>query len=171
MAKKILLGLGVILILIQFIHPEKNLSDDRTNDISTKYPVSDNVKQVLEVACNDCHSNKTVYPWYSNIQPVAWILDHHIVDGKRHFNFSTFTKMPIAVQNHKLEEMVEQVEKKEMPLESYTYLGLHKAANLTEEQQILIINWAKTQMASLKTQYPADSLKMKRREGPPKDAK
>ncbi len=171
MLKKILLGLVVILVLIQFFHTEKNLSDDRTNDISTKYPVPDNVKKIMEVACNDCHSNKTAYPWYSNIQPVAWFLDHHVVDGKRHFNFSTFTKMPIAVQNHKLEELAEQVEKKEMPLPSYTYLGLHKEANLTEEQRTLIINWAKTQMDSLKAQYPADSLKMKRREGPPRDAK
>ncbi len=170
MLKKILLGLVVILVLIQFFHTEKNLSDDRTNDISTKYPVPDNVKQIMEVACNDCHSNKTAYPWYSNIQPVAWFLDHHVVDGKRHFNFSTFTKMPIAVQNHKLEELAEQVEKKEMPLPSYTYLGLHKEANLTEEQRTLIINWAKTQMDSLKAQYPADSLKMKKRT-PPKDAK
>ncbi|WP_435356528.1 heme-binding domain-containing protein [Emticicia sp. SJ17W-69] len=170
MVKKTLLGLGFIFILIQFFHPEKNLSDDRTNDISTKYPLPENVKQVFEVACNDCHSNKTVYPWYNNIQPIAWMLNHHVVDGKRHFNFSTFTKMPIAVQNHKLEELAEQVEKKEMPLASYTYFGLHKEANLTEEQRTLIIDWARTQMDSLKAQYPADSLKMKRRT-PPKEAK
>jgi hypothetical protein len=166
MIKRILFGLGVILIAIQFVRPEKNLSDDRTYDISTKYPVPNDVKMILEVACNDCHSNKTVYPWYSNIQPVAWMLDEHVVDGKKHLNFSTFTKMPIAVQNHKLEEVAEEVEKKEMPLESYTYFGLHKGANLTAEQRTLIINWVKTQMDSLKAQYPADSLKMKKRVAP-----
>ena len=169
MIKKILLGLGIILILIQFIRPEKKLSDDQTYAISTKYPVPDDVQKILTVACNDCHSNKTVYPWYNNIQPIAWMLDHHVVDGKRHLNFSTFTQMPIAVQNHKLEEVAETVEKKEMPDESYTLFGLHKEANLTEEQRTLIINWAKTQMDSLKAQYPADSLKMKRRT-PPKEA-
>lgn len=166
MFKKILLGLGVILILIQFIRPEKNLSDDRTHDITTKYPVSDELKHVLEVACNDCHSNKTVYPWYSNIQPIAWFLNDHVVDGKRHLNFSTFTKLPIAVQNHKFEETIEMVEEKEMPLESYTYFGLHKDANLTDSQRKLIIEWAKTQMDSLKSQYPADSLVLKRRTPP-----
>lgn len=168
MFKKILLGIAVALILMQFIRPEKNLSDDRTNDISTKYPIPDDLKQTLQVACNDCHSNKTAYPWYSNLQPVAWMLADHVNDGKRHLNFSTFTKLPIAVQNHKLEEIAEQVEEKEMPLESYTYLGLHKEANLTPEQRQQIVSWAKAQMETLKATYPADSLVMKRK-SPPKE--
>lgn len=162
MAKKILIALAVILVLAQFIRPEKNLSDDRTNDISTKYIVPADVNQIFEVACNDCHSNKTIYPWYSNVQPVAWWLDHHVVDGKRHLNFSEFTKRPIAVQNHKLEELAELVEKKEMPIPEYTYLGLHPEANLTDEQRKLIISWAKAQMDTLKANYPADSLVLKR---------
>jgi len=118
------------------------------------------------VACNDCHSNKTMYPWYANIQPFAWFLNDHVVDGKKHFNISTFTKLPIAVQNHKLEETIEMVKEKEMPLESYTYLGLHKEANLTDAQRDAIVNWAMAQMDSLKANYPADSLKMKPRPKP-----
>jgi len=163
MIKKILLGVVAILVLIQFVHPEKNESDDQTHNISTKYAVPSDVQHLLAVSCNDCHSNKTVYPWYNNIQPVAWMLNHHVTDGKRHLNFSTFTELPIAVQNHKLGEIVETVEEKEMPDGSYTLLGLHKEANLTPEQRELIINWAKTQMDTLKATYPADSLKMKKR--------
>jgi hypothetical protein len=168
MKKKILLGLAIFLVLIQFIHPEKNESDDQTNNISTKYVVPNDVQHLLSVSCNDCHSNKTTYPWYNNIQPVAWFLNHHVTDGKRHLNFSTFTTLPIAIQNHKLGEIVETVEKKEMPDGSYTLFGLHKEANLTAEQRELIINWAKTQMDTLKVTYPADSLKMKKRPSPAK---
>lgn len=163
MAKKILLALGAVFVLIQFIRPERNLSDDRTYDISTKYVVPEDVNHILEVACNDCHSNKTRYPWYANFQPVAWRLNDHVVDGKRHLNFSTFTQRPIAVQNHKLEEIVEMVEEKEMPLKEYTYFGLHSDADLTNEQRQVIINWAKAQMDTLKANYPADSLVMKPR--------
>ncbi len=167
MLKKILLGFGVVLVLIQFIRPDKNVSNDLTYDISKKYTVPEDVNTIFKVACNDCHSNRTVYPWYSNIQPVAWWLNDHIVDGKKHFNFSGFTKLPIAVQNHKFEEVVEMVEKKEMPLPSYTNFGLHKEAKLTDDQRKLVIYWAKTQMGMLKTTYPADSLVMKRRTPPP----
>lgn len=167
MLKKIILGLVAVLVIIQFIRPEKNLSDDRTYDVSTKYAVPDNVKTILDVACNDCHSNKTAYPWYSNIQPIAWFLDHHVTDGKRHLNFSTFTKRPVAVQNHKFEETIEMVKEGEMPLPSYTWLGLHSGANLTDEQRQTLIKWAEVQMDTLKAQYPADSLILRRPQGPP----
>tara|TARA_R110002051_G_scaffold118943_2_gene192569 strand:- start:1634 stop:2131 length:498 start_codon:yes stop_codon:yes gene_type:complete len=163
MLKKILMGLGIVLIIIQFIRPDKNESNDLTYDISTKYKVPDDVNHLLQVSCNDCHSNKTEYPWYANVQPVAWWLNDHVLDGKRHLNFSEFTKMPIAIQNHKLEETIEMVEEKEMPLKDYTYFGLHSEANLTTEDREKIIEWAKAQMTNLKETYPADSLVMPKR--------
>lgn len=163
MKNKILLGIVIVLGLIQFIHPERNLSNDQTYDISTKYVVTSEVREILKVACNDCHSNKTEYPWYANVQPVASWLAHHVEEGKDELNFSTFTKLPIAVQNHKLKETIEQVEEGEMPLPSYTYLGLHKEAKLSDAQKKVLIDWAKAQMDTLKANYPADSLVLKRR--------
>lgn len=167
MIKKILIVLVIAFIAIQFFQPEKNDSNDLTYDIATAYQVPEDVNHLLKVSCNDCHSNKTEYPWYANVQPVAWWLNDHVLDGKKHLNFSTFTKLPIAVQNHKLEETIEMVEKKEMPLESYTNFGLHAEANLTDAQRDLIMDWAKEQMTYLKNTYPADSLVMKRRSPPP----
>jgi hypothetical protein len=167
MLRKILLGLGAVLVIIQFIRPEKNLSDDQTYAVATKYAVPDNVKSILKVACDDCHSNKTEYPWYANIQPVAWFLDHHVTDGKRHLNFSNFTSRPVAYQNHKFEETIEMIKENEMPLPSYTYFGLHSGAKLSEDQKQILIKWAETSMDSLKAQYPADSLVMRRPQGPP----
>jgi len=163
MKKKILSGLGIAFILIQFVRPIKNESDDQTHHIATKYPMTSEVEHLLKVSCNDCHSNKTVYPWYNNIQPVAWMLANHVNDGKRHLNLSTFTTLPIAVQNHKLEEIAETVEEKEMPDGSYTLFGLHKEANLTDAQRASIINWARAQMDTIKAHYPADSLVMKKK--------
>jgi hypothetical protein len=163
MKKKILSGLGIAFILIQFVRPIKNESDDQTHHIATKYPMTSEVEHLLKVSCNDCHSNKTVYPWYNNIQPVAWMLANHVNDGKRHLNLSTFTTLPIAVQNHKLEEIAETVEEKEMPDEAYTLFGLHKEANLTDAQRASIVNWARAQMDTIKAHYPADSLVMKKK--------
>jgi hypothetical protein len=166
MIKKTILALCAILVLIQFIRPEKNLSDDRTFDISKGYSLSGSLNVTFQAACNDCHTNKTVYPWYAEVQPFAWWLDHHVTDGKRHLNLSAFTKLPIAIQNHKLEEIMETVKEGEMPLSSYTWFGLHKGAQLTEQDKSAIIDWAHSKMDSLKRQYPADSLKMKRRPRP-----
>jgi len=163
MKTKILLALAAILILIQFFRPAKNLSDVRTHDISTKYLLPDSVTAILKVACNNCHSNRTEYPWYAEVQPIAWWLNYHVTDGKGHLNFSSFTSRPIAVQNHKFEETMEMVKEGEMPLPSYTWLGLHPEAKLTTQQRQLLVNWAQTQMDSLKVQYPPDSLVLKRR--------
>jgi hypothetical protein len=167
MALKIFMALAVLLIIVQFIRPEKNESNDLTFDITTKYEMPGDVEQVLKTACYDCHSNQTIYPWYYNFQPVAWWVSNHVTDGKRHLNFSNFTQRSIAVQNHKFEEIVEMVEEHEMPMKEYTYLGMHPDANLTDQQRQLIINWARAQMDTLKANYPADSLKMKPRKPAP----
>ena len=165
MLKKILIGLGVVLILIQFFRPDKNDSNDQTYDISKKYEVPNDVGQLLQVSCNDCHSNKTEYPWYAEVQPVAWWLNDHIEHGKKDLNFSEFTNRPLFVQNHKFDEIVEMVEEDEMPLPSYTYLGLHPEADLSDDQRKMITDWAKAQMDYLKNTYPADSLVFPKRDG------
>ena len=95
MLKKILKIIFQVLILalivIQFIRPAKNKSDEVSkNDISTIYPVPENVLAILKASCYDCHSNNTFYPWYAEIQPVGWWLDNHIKDGKRALTFSEF---------------------------------------------------------------------------------
>src|ERR1039458_4586103 len=74
-AKKVLIGLLVVLVIIQFIHPEKNINTTVSAlDMNVMYPIPDSVNRVLKNACYDCHSNNTRYPWYNNIQPVAWWL-------------------------------------------------------------------------------------------------
>jgi hypothetical protein len=162
MIKKILIALAIVFVVIQFVRPEKNNSGDNQYDISTKYNVPPEIGTLLNGACNDCHSNQTRYPWYSNIQPVAWWLNNHVTEGKRHLNFSEFTKRRAAIQFHKLEEIAEMVQKEEMPLPSYTLLGLHPDANLSDKERETLVLWAQGQMAMMQVMYPADSLVMKR---------
>lgn len=155
--KRILLILLLIFIAIQFIRPAKNTSEViSANDISTKYPVPDSVLAILKVACNDCHSNNTRYPWYAEIQPVAWWLNGHIVDGKRGLNFSEFTAYRIRKQFRRLDDIDELVKKNAMPLSSYTLI--HTDAKLTERQKLAIYNWTATIRDTIKAHYPADSL-------------
>lgn len=163
MIKKIFIALAIVLVLIQFVRPEKNLSGDNTHAIEKAYNVPPEISTLLEGACYNCHSNTTEYPWYSNIQPVAWWLADHVNEGKRELNFSNFTSRRIAVQNKKFKEIVQQVKEKEMPLPSYTYLGLHPEAKLTDEQRATLTLWAQSQMAMIAAKYPADSLVLKRR--------
>jgi hypothetical protein len=161
MLKKILKRTFQILLLafivIQFFRPAKNMAEGISkNDISTIYPVSADVQSILKTSCNDCHSNNTVYPWYAEVQPVTWWLNNHVVDGKKHLNFSEFAGYSLRKQYHKLEEVDEMVKKGEMPLDSY--LWIHKNANLSDEQKLTIANWVTAVMDTMKAKYPIDSL-------------
>jgi len=142
MKKKAVLVLIVLLIVIQFIRPTRNQSAAVSpNDISRHYTVSDTVSRILQRACNDCHSNNTRYPWYTNIQPVGWWMQYHVNDGKEELNFSEFGAYTLKRQDHKMKEVADQVEKGEMPLGSY--LWIHKDARLTAQEKQLLISWAK----------------------------
>lgn len=165
MFKKIFKGLFYLLLLafviIQFFRPAKNKSEGTSkNDISTLYAVPQDVQDILKKSCNDCHSNNTVYPWYAEIQPVAWWLNSHIEDGKKDLNFSEFATYRIRRQYKKLEEINELVKENEMPLDSY--LWIHKDAKLSDQQKLTIANWAEAVRDSIRAKYPPDSLVRKK---------
>ncbi len=151
----------IALIVIQFIHPKPNASGDTANDISKKYAVPDTVLAILRSSCYDCHSNHTEYPWYNNIQPVAWWLDHHVNEGKHDLNFNEFASYRINRQYHKLEQIAKEVNEGEMPISSYTLI--HRYAKLDEGQRKLVADWANGIRDSIKASYPADSLVMPKR--------
>ncbi len=140
--KKILLGILVVFILIQFIRPEKNDSKDGKNDISTVLIVPENVQEIIKTSCADCHSNYTKYPWYSEIAPVSWYLAQHINEGKEHLNFSEWTAYNSNQKSHIIKDLEEELEEHKMPLNSY--LWIHKDAKMSTEQYKILLDWVKT---------------------------
>jgi mono/diheme cytochrome c family protein len=140
--KKILLFLLVALVIAQFFGPEKNEGDvTAINTFLAETNPSDQVKQILKESCFDCHSNKTRYPWYFNVTPVNYWIADHIEEGKDELNFSNWSEYSLKRKEHKMEEVWEEVKKKEMPLESYTWT--HGDANLSDEQIEAVVSWAK----------------------------
>ncbi len=141
MKKKILYSLGAILLLIQFYRPQKNnFTGNPTVDITYSGSAPANVISVLKKACYDCHSNKTLYPWYAQIQPISSWLNNHIVEGKEELNFSIFEQYSVKKKIKKLNEIAEEIYEKRMPLKSYTIL--HSNAILTDNESQLVVNWA-----------------------------
>ena len=161
MLKKILIGLAVVLVAIQFYRPAQNVSSGpASNNIGNTYAVPEDVKAILSKACNDCHSNNTAYPWYASIQPVAAWLDHHIEEGKGELNFDEFLSYKPRKAHHKMEEVNEMVKEGEMPLESYTWI--HKDAVLTEAEKLALANWSVAVMDTIAKQYPEVLIPQKR---------
>jgi hypothetical protein len=140
--KKILLILLVLFVIAQLFGPKKNLGELASIDAfyaETNPP--ENVKLILKESCNDCHSDVTRYPWYNAITPVNYWLEEHVNNGKRHLNFSKWGSYSVKSKHHKLEEFVEMVEHKDMPLPSYTWT--HTEAKLSDSQIKEVIDWAR----------------------------
>jgi hypothetical protein len=145
------------LLAIQLFRPEKNqLAVTAELQLSSRYTIPAPVNSILQKACLDCHSNTTRYPWYASVQPIAWWLDEHIKDGKKHLNFDEYTHRSLRYQYHKMEETIEMVKEEEMPLPSYTWT--HSEARLTQEERVAITQWAQSVMDTMKQRYPLDSL-------------
>ncbi|MBS1746944.1 MAG: heme-binding domain-containing protein [Bacteroidetes bacterium] len=160
--KRILLILIIIIIVLQFFKSEKNIHPGiQPNNIAALYTVPADIDSILVKACNDCHSNNSRYPWYNNIQPVAWWMKSHIDDGKDELNFDEFSTYSLARQYHKLEEIKEQIEKDEMPIKSYTIT--HGDARLTTAEKNTLVTWSEGIRKQMETKYPKDSLIRKRR--------
>jgi len=152
--KKIGVVLLIALVVAQFFGPEKNDGNlDTVNAFIAETNPPAEVTQILKTTCFDCHSAKTNYPWYNNITPVNYWLDEHIRDGKKHLDFSKWSEYSLKRKEHKMDELYEEVEKKEMPLNSYTWT--HTEANLTQAQIDAVVAWGKKVQADYKQQMTA----------------
>lgn len=84
-------------------------------------------RALAERACFDCHSNQTRWPWYSDLAPVSWFVQHHVEEGREELNFSEWTRGGAT------DELAEVVREGEMPPRSYTLM--HPSARLSAAEQ------------------------------------
>ncbi len=139
MLKRIFLLLLLAFVISQFLRPVKNESSyDTITAFEQKTMVEGDVKTILENNCYDCHSNYTRYPWYMEVSPVSHWMAHHIKEGKEHFNVSEWDSYTDKQKDRKLEELVEEVEGKKMPLKVYTWMHGELSAQDTKK----IVDWA-----------------------------
>ena len=124
----ILIAVGVIgFVLIQFIPV------DQTNPPVASEPAwtSPQAEEIAVQACYDCHSNETVWPWYSQIAPASWLVVRDVRSGRRHLNFSDWDNMRGEAREG--EVMAEVIYEGEMP-PAY-YLTMHPEARLTDAEK------------------------------------
>jgi hypothetical protein len=142
-----LLGFFGLLAGIQAIRPARsNPPVDPSHTLEAVVFVPPRVESILQRACNDCHSDSTHWPWYSNVAPVSWFVIDHVDGGRRHVNFSEWlrrdTKNPGEYTRERFQAICRQVQTDNMPLTSY--LLLHRAAKLSQGDIETICQWTKT---------------------------
>lgn len=132
--RPILLGLALVFLLMQFFQIDKtNPPVVAENDYLALHNPPAEIAAMMRTSCYDCHSNETVYPWYTYVQPVGWWVQKHIREGKKNVNYSEWASYNEEDKSHHLREMAEDVEETRMPL--LPYWLAHWDAKLDEEKR------------------------------------
>ena len=141
--KKTGLACAVIVLAIQAIRPARtNPQTDPSKTLDATLHPPAGVAALLQRGCSDCHTNGTVWPWYTNVAPLSWWIVNHVNEGRRHASFSDWANYDTARQQRELTAACTQLEQHSMPLPSY--LLMHPDARLTDAERESICDWART---------------------------
>ena len=137
-----------LFVIAQVIRPARtNPAADPALAIESHVQVDPKVSAILDRSCADCHSNKTRWPWYTNVAPVSWFVIDHVNHGREHVNLSEWGKYDRRDQDGKLRQICREVTNGAMPLSSYT--PMHPGSALTHDDVNTLCAWSDAQRAQM----------------------
>jgi hypothetical protein len=144
--KKLLVRLGwtslILLVGIQVFRPGRtNPPEAAAETIEAKAPFTPQAGDAFARACADCHSNRTDWPWYSEVAPVSWFVVNHVNHARSHLNVSRWHEYTDSEARSYLDKMCRLARNKEMPLASYRLI--HRDAILDDAEIEAICQWSR----------------------------
>ena len=149
---RVLRWLGVIVLVAligaQFHRPAKtNPASEPSQAIEAHLQLTPQVSAILDRSCNDCHSNKTRWPWYSHVAPASWFVITHVEEGRDNMNFSEWGKYSKRDAEALLKQTCREVRAGVMPLSSYT--PLHPGSKLSADDITVLCEWTDAERARI----------------------
>lgn len=138
MLKIVFIIIVAIFLIIQIIPVTRD-----NPPVTADFEGPSEVKDIFKKSCYDCHSNETVWPWYSHVAPVSWLVAGDVSEGRENLNFSEWGTYSAKKQIKLAENIGEEIKEGEMPM--MIYLILHSSAKLDERQKAVIYNWVTAQ--------------------------
>ena len=146
--KWLLILIVVAFIAIQFKRPARtNPPVEESQTLAAHTQMTPEVADILARSCYDCHSNRTTWPWYTNVAPISWFIVDHVNEGRADLNFSEWGKYEQRRQDRRLQQMCDFAQDGSMPLSSYT--PMHAGSKLTPGQVKTLCDWTKAERARL----------------------
>jgi hypothetical protein len=153
MLSKILMGLvaaAVIALGGSLIHPFGTTETGGTQEpVLRDAQIDSRTLTLFERACQNCHSARTEWPWYSHVAPVSWLLARDVQQARQHMNLSRWQAYSAEDRLGLLSEIGSAVRNREMPVQRY--LLLHPEARLTDTERQQIYEWTRTERSRLTT--------------------
>jgi RNA polymerase subunit RPABC4/transcription elongation factor Spt4 len=113
------------------------------------------VAQIVERSCQNCHSEKTTWPWYSYVAPVSWLIESDVSKARGHMNLSVWGQYTIEKREEILGDLAAAVRSRQMPPPRYTLM--HSSAKLSEAESEQIYRWARGERRRLRSMDPQAS--------------
>ena len=146
--KWLLIVVACLVVVVQFIRPARtNPPVDESQTIHACTHMTPQVAAILDRSCRDCHSNKTVWPWYTNVVPISWFIANHVNGGRHMMNLSEWGRLERDRQRKKLTQMCDEVTDAAMPLSTYT--PLHPGSKLSTADVKTLCDWANAERERL----------------------
>ena len=136
------------LVIVQFIRPARtNPAIDPSQTVEARLQLTPEAAAILDRSCNDCHSNKTRWPWYSNVAPVSWFVIDHVNEGRENLNFSEWGRYTTRDNDGLLKQICREVKSGTMPLSSYT--PMHPGSELSTQDRQTLCAWTDAERARI----------------------
>lgn len=121
--KQAAVALVIVLAVAQLVRPERaNPPIDARRTLQAQPGTASGLSAVLDRACGQCHSNATVWPWYTNIAPVSWLMAYGVKQGRQAVNYSEWAAYPPERQRALLVASCRAASSGKMPGRPYTLL-------------------------------------------------
>jgi hypothetical protein len=138
LAKRISLLFAFVVLGMQFVPAATTPKTSPTTGTHVAEVINPQVGAILDRSCQDCHSMRTTWPWYSRVAPVSWIVSKHVSEGREMLDFSAWANQPPSPDERML--ICDAVSDGRMPLPEYSVV--HRNAKLSKRDVELICGWA-----------------------------
>ena len=137
------------------IHPFGDLKARRSlNPLLAGADVYPAIIQTMERSCQNCHSEKTEWPWYSHVAPVSWLIEKDVHDARSHMNLSRWGEYSLEKKQELLTRLAATVRSRQMPPARYILMHPSEKPSVTELEQIY--EWARGERRRLKSMRVVD---------------
>lgn len=133
--------------VVRSLSPRPELPVDSAAGVNGARPVPAAVMSTLRLACFDCHSNETRWPWYSSLPGASWAIERDVTAGRGQLNFSRWAEYNPFDRASLLDKACELATERQMPLLPYRLL--HTEARLSASDIAALCAWTETEAARL----------------------
>jgi hypothetical protein len=136
-----LVMISLLILAPALIHPFGAVSPGNTErPLLAEASIDSQTAALVIRSCQDCHSERTAWPWYSHVPPASWIVERDVNRARRSMNLSRWEEYSAEQREQLLAGIGAVIRNRQMPPQPF--LLLHHEARLSPEERNRIYEWA-----------------------------